>query len=174
MRKRKDVFERDASAWREEFAALESAADIANFIAAQRANPEHQAHARLWEILNAAQVDAVVLQSPELTRFVWLMMEVLHRVGNRPGASLEDMTRPLETLIASARGSAGGRPPAAVKWEGWRRCFEAKLKFSRLTTKREIYEDIAEESSRHGHKPIKWTTVRDGISKLKKAEKITG
>lgn len=138
-------------------------------IAEARANPSWQAHQRLAEILDGAGIDPILLQDPELTRFVHLMRELL--ADSHPGESLEQMLRPLKTLMSAADGAGGGRPKQADTDAEWRERYDAKKSRDRQQkTQRDICEDIAAEWEAEGHAKLHWTTIRDGIRRARKQE----
>jgi len=138
-------------------------------IAKTRADPSWQAHQRLAELLNAAGVDPVILQDPEVARLVHLVRELL--ADSSPGESLEQMLRPLKTLMSAVDGAGGGRPKQADTDAEWRERFDAKKSRDRQHKKhQDICEDIAAEWEAEGHSKPHWTTIRDGIRRARKQE----
>lgn len=95
--------------WRtniESLPAEEQTAAMVRRIEWVKAHPDTKAKQRIEELLQAAQLDEAVLQSPELGRFVWLMRELLRE--HKPDEGLEHILLPVQTLLAR-RG--GGRLP---------------------------------------------------------------
>ena len=135
--------------------------------AAMRAHPDYAAKARIEQALVGAHLDPLLLGAPELSRFVFIMRELLHE--SEPGDTLPEILQPLHTLL-SRRG--GGRRPVTTQWQEWSDRFDKLKMVRRQATTRELYEDIAAEVSKRLKEPVPWTRIRDGISKLKKAKTV--
>lgn len=129
-------------------------------------HPDTKAKRRIQALLQEAHLDAQVCQSPELSRFVALMRELLH--GHHPGEKLEHILSPLWTLLSM---NGGGPKPKAHVFAEWERRVSAKEKGKRRnTSQRDIYEDVAAEwtDEKRLKKAIKWTAVRDQILAIRK------
>jgi hypothetical protein len=138
-------------------------------IQALREHPDSLAQAKIEEALQTVHLDADVHQrSPELSRFVFLMRELL--ADYMPGMTLEQMLEPLHTLL-SMRG--GGRPSDAATHDRWLAEYEARQRANRLKlSAQDIYEDMAEQENslraKAGRESIGWRQIRDGCSKARK------
>lgn len=135
-----------------------------------RTHPDTEVKARIEHALTALHLDPEVhLKSRELTRFVFLMRDLI--ADFLPGMTLEQMLQPLQTLLSRY---GGGRPSVASEYAAWLAEYELRQRCNRTGKKAsEIYADIAEGVNegrvRAGQKPIKWTQIRDGISEARKA-----
>ena len=140
--------------------------EILDFQLRRRGSPQGQAHARLYDILNNAAVDPLISRSDEHERLVQLILECI--VQSDSDERLEDILRPLGTLFQEMRGKRGGRPPHRETWAEWARLVDQKKKHRPTLTAEERYADVASDWEAEGHAPVRWTGIRDGISKLKK------
>lgn len=136
---------------------------------AERESPFARAQARLYDLLNAACIDPVVVRSPVLQTYVHLVRELL--MASAPGDRLEDILEPVGTLFSSMRGTAGGRPAVEDVWAEWRTRVERLKHKKPILTAQERYEEVAYDWEAERHVRTKWKAVRDGISELKKRGK---
>lgn len=79
----------------------------------QRAHPDFLACQRIAAALQDAHLDPQVLMSPQLTRFVWLMRELI--ADFVPGETLEQLLEPLHKLLSSTAIDEAANKARAVK-----------------------------------------------------------
>jgi hypothetical protein len=141
-------------------------AEMQREVQAWRDHPDTAAKERIDRALQEAHLDPVVYQrSHELTRFVWLMRELL--ADFVPGMKVEQLLEPLRTLMS--RHPRAGRPTKAEVRDKWMKRYDA-LKQKRPTLSApEIWQDIAHEWEQSGHVPMTWRSIRTAVSKHRKA-----
>lgn len=140
---------------------------IGTAIEAERRHPDSIAKAAISEALQAAHLDHRVRPSVELSRFLWLMRELVHDF--RAGETLESMLQQVDALVAMRDGSKGGRPRLTVQHEGWSRRCEDLKRTHPSRTPQERYEDVAAEwNAEHPRRPVTWRGVRKAVTALRK------
>lgn len=106
-------------------------------------SPDGKAWARLWEIFNAAVIDPAIIASPQIERYAQLVRDLLGEW--LPGDALEDILRPLETMLAARHSTGkGGRPTVDVP-EDWLRKYEELRARRPGRTKSDICRQIARD-----------------------------
>jgi hypothetical protein len=126
-------------------------------------------HVQPWlamvEVLEATARHPGVQQSPEHVELLNFLVPFFNDWLSPGGAA-----RALDELhaVLSIRLGAG-RPTNDDIYRRWQDQVEDLRRTRPTLTTRERYEEVAEGWSRM-HAPVKWTAVRNGISKLKKRE----
>lgn len=121
---------------------------------------------RLHQLLVAAEADPIVRAGPGSSELIAILVDLVADsvTARNAGRLLAD----LSSTTFSLYGKGGGRPPMEKAWSEWARRVEALKKNRPRLTSQERYEDVAFDWEREKNVKMKWTGIRDGISKLKK------
>lgn len=146
----------------------ELSARLQQWHADMETHPDHAAHQALERHLVAAHFDPAVRASRNVYDFVFFVREWL--ADSLPGETIAHRLEMIRTLLTN---HGGGAPKADVRWRAWRNRFETLRRTQGGEPVSHTYKDVAAwwnagGTKKHPRKPVAWTTVRDGISKLKK------
>lgn len=130
-----------------------------------RYHPDTRARQVIERHLTAAHMNPALAESPELSRFVFLMRELL--AEHVPGMTLPQMLEPLQTLLAR-RDAGTGRPPSDHADE-WLRMVEAKRKRNPALSVEAACQQVAGEWCDSGGRPRSFHTIKKAVTAKRKA-----